>query len=83
MYHIGVAGDVALFVSDLWHRRLPTEEGDSGRFFLQVHYARRDIAQRIRPTDEVNHISSEAMSRTKSDRERRLLGIHPKLFYDG
>ena len=30
------AGDVALFASDVWHRRLPTTEADTGRFFLQV-----------------------------------------------
>jgi alpha-D-xyloside xylohydrolase len=30
-----------------WHRRLPPLPGDAGRFFLQAHYGRRDIAQRI------------------------------------
>ena len=44
-----LAGDVALFVSDVWHRGTPAAGGD-GRLFLQVHYGRRDIAQRIRPT---------------------------------
>jgi len=39
------AGDAGLFVSDVWHRRMPTGEGDHGRFFLQAHYGRRDIAQ--------------------------------------
>src|SRR6185437_9304296 len=32
------AGDAGLFVSDIWHRRMPTRDGDHGRFFLQVHY---------------------------------------------
>ncbi|HIF97588.1 MAG TPA: hypothetical protein EYQ54_11270 [Myxococcales bacterium] len=77
------AGDVALFVSDVWHRRLPTGPGDTGRFFLQVHYARRDIAQRIKPTQAVHHIDDEARARIRSKRERRLLGIHPPGFYDG
>ena len=77
------AGDVALFVSDVWHRRLPTQEGDTGRFFLQVHYARRDIAQRIKRTSLVNHIDQEAWGRIDSERERRLLGLHPPGFYDG
>jgi len=77
------SGDVCLFVSDAWHRRLPTREGDRGRFFLQVHYGRRDLAQRIRPTSAVNHVSDEALARISSERERRLLGIHPNLFYDG
>ena len=80
---IAVAGDVALFVSDVWHRRLPALEGDAGRFFLQVHYARRDIAQRIKPTRTVNHIDSAATGRIASEREQRLLGLHPTGFYDG
>ena len=77
------AGDVALFVSDVWHRRLPVGPGDRGRFFLQVHYGRRDIAQRIRPTAEVNHVSDAARERITSDRERKLLGLHDNFFYDG
>ncbi len=80
---VAKAGDVAMFVSDLWHRRLPSNREDTGRFFLQVHYGRRDIAQRIRPTSVVNHVSREAEERIESDRERRLLGLHPGLFYDG
>jgi hypothetical protein len=77
------AGDVALFVSDVWHRRLPAQPGDSGRFFLQAHYGRRDIAQRLRPTAQVNHLSDEAVQRIRSERERRLLGLHANFFYDG
>lgn len=76
------AGDVALFVSDCWHRGLPAD-GGSGRFFLQVHYARRDIAQRIRTTDEVNHLSTEAIARARTDRERTVVGLHAPMFYDG
>ena len=78
-----VAGDVALFVSDIWHRRLPASGGDAGRFFLQVHYGRRDVAQRVRPTSVVNHVSDAAAARAGSDRERLLLGLHPPRFYDG
>jgi ectoine hydroxylase-related dioxygenase (phytanoyl-CoA dioxygenase family) len=77
------AGDVALFVSDVWHRRLPTGPGDAGRFFLQAHYGRRDIAQRVRPTAQVNHVSDAARARIRSDRERQLLGLHGNFFYDG
>lgn len=77
------AGDVCLFVSDVWHRRLPTRQGDRGRYFLQVHYGRRDIAQRVRPTSEVNHVSTAAAGRIQSERERRLLGLHGNFFYDG
>jgi hypothetical protein len=77
------AGDVALFVSDVWHRRLPSGEGDPGRYFLQCHYGRRDIAQRVRPTAEVNQASAEAIARAASPRDRTLIGLHPAFFYDG
>ena len=77
------AGDVALFVSDLWHRRMPPGPGDPGRMFIQCHYGRRDIAQRIRPTSSVNHLSEEALARAQTPRERTLAGLHPLGFYDG
>jgi len=60
---LGAAGDLVLFVSDVWHRRMPTGPDDTGRFFLQVQYGRRDIAQRLRPTAQVNHLSPEAIAR--------------------
>jgi hypothetical protein len=77
----GRAGDVALFVSDAWHRGTPAS-GGSGRFFLQVHYARRDIAQRIRTTSEVHHLSPEALARATTPRQRSLVGLHDPYFYD-
>jgi len=77
------AGDVALFVSDAWHRGLPARAGGRGRYFLQVHYGRRDIAQRLRTTDAVNHLSSEALARAGTDRARTVVGLHPPFFYDG
>ena len=80
---IGWAGDVVFFVSDVWHRRMPTSEDDQGRFFLQVQYGRRDIAQRIRLTSDVNHLSDEAIARAVTDRERTLVGLHAAGFYDG
>jgi ectoine hydroxylase-related dioxygenase (phytanoyl-CoA dioxygenase family) len=80
---VAAAGDVALFVSDVWHRRLPTGPGDCGRYFLQVHYGRRDIAQRIRTTAAVNHLAPEAVARARTARERTLIGLHPPFFYDG
>jgi ectoine hydroxylase-related dioxygenase (phytanoyl-CoA dioxygenase family) len=80
---IAKAGDAALFVSDVWHRRMPTTDDDAGRFFLQVHYGRRDIAQRLLTTDEVNQLSPEAIARAQTDRERRVIGLHPAFFYDG
>jgi hypothetical protein len=78
----GAAGDVVMFVSDAWHRGSPAAGGD-GRLFIQVHYARRDIAQRIRTTDEVNHVSDEAQAWADTPRSRTLVGLHQPFFYDG
>ena len=77
------AGGAGLFVSDVWHRRMPTRDGDHGRFFLQVHYGRRDIAQRLVTTAEVNQLTPEAIARATTERERRVIGLHPAFFYDG
>lgn len=77
------AGDVALFVSDAWHRGLPAQPGGTGRLFLQAHYARRDIAQRIRTSIDANQLAPEATARIKTPRERKLLGLHAAFFYDG
>jgi len=76
------AGDVVLFVSDAWHRGLPSLPGGRGRYFLQAHYGRRDIAQRIRTTEEANHVSPEAVERATTDRARSLIGLHEPFFYD-
>ena len=77
------AGDVVLFSSDVWHRRMPSGDGDTGRFFVQIHYGRRDIAQRLRTTAEANHLSDETIARAAEDRERTALGLHDPFFYDG
>ena len=42
----------------------------------------RDIAQRIRTTDVVNHLSPEAIGRATTPRERALVGLHDPFFYD-
>ncbi len=80
---VAEAGDVAFFVSDVWHRRLPPAPSHPGRFFLQIHYGRRDIAQRVKTTHDLNHVDETAMRRIESDRERLLLGLHSQGFYDG
>ena len=77
------AGDVGLFVSDAWHRRLPSLPGDPGRYFLQCHYGRRDLAQRLRPTADANQLSGEAVERARTPREKTLIGLHRVGFYDG
>ncbi|MEI7619834.1 MAG: phytanoyl-CoA dioxygenase family protein [Actinomycetota bacterium] len=76
------AGDVALFVSDVWHRGTPSN-GGRGRLFLQAHYGRRDIAQRLRLTAHVNHLSAEAITWADTPRRRELVGLHDPYFYDG
>jgi hypothetical protein len=80
---VAQAGDVALFVSDIWHRRLPPRVGDPGRMFIQCHYGRRDLAQRIRPSAVANHLSEDAVARARTKREKTLVGLHPLGFYDG
>jgi ectoine hydroxylase-related dioxygenase (phytanoyl-CoA dioxygenase family) len=79
----GKAGDVLLFVSDAWHRGTAAGDGGRGRYFLQVHYARRDIAQRLRPPSEAHQLTPEALARATTDRERELVGLHHPFFYDG
>jgi ectoine hydroxylase-related dioxygenase (phytanoyl-CoA dioxygenase family) len=76
------AGDVSLFVSDVWHRGTPATDG-RGRLFIQVHYARRDIAQRIKTTADVNHLTASAIEWSTTPRLRRLVGLHDPYFYDG
>lgn len=80
--HVAQAGDVDFRVSDVWHRRHPPSMLSKGRFFVQTNYGRRDIAQRILPTEAVNHASPESLARARTDRERRLLGLHPQGYFD-
>ena len=80
---VAQAGDVGFFVSDVWHRRMPTQAGDQGRFFLQIHYGRRDIAQRLRTTDDTHQLTPESLTRATTERDRTVAGLHPRLFYDG
>ena len=77
------SGDAAFFVSDVWHRRLPSLADDTGRLFLQIHYGRRDIAQRLRRTADVNQLSAAAIERAVEPRQRTVVGLHPPFFYDG
>ena len=80
--HVAEAGDVDFRVSDVWHRRWPPTADSQGRFFVQTNYARRDIAQRLLPTSVVNHASPESIARCRTERERRLLGLHPQGYFD-
>jgi hypothetical protein len=80
--HIVRAGDVDFRVSDVWHRRWPPAAHAAGRFFLQTNYARRDIAQRVLPTAELHCATAAARERARTERERRLLGLHPQSYFD-
>lgn len=80
---IARAGDIGMFVSDAWHRRLPPRAGGTGRYFLQTNYGRRDIAQRIQPTSEVSHVRPDVLTMARSHRERTVLGAHSQGLYDG
>jgi hypothetical protein len=62
---------------------MPPSKGGTGRLFLQVHYGRRDLAQRLRTTEQVNHTSKNARKRARSLRDRTLIGLHEPFFYDG
>jgi ectoine hydroxylase-related dioxygenase (phytanoyl-CoA dioxygenase family) len=77
------AGDVLLFASDLWHRGTAAQPGGRGRLFLQCHFGRRDIAQRIVTTAEVNQLTPEAIARATTDRAKTIVGLHHPYFYDG
>ena len=77
----GSRGDVFLFSSDSWHRGLPSSEGATGRFFLQCHYGRRDIAQRLQTTAKVNHLNPRVAAAV-TGREKTMLGLHDPHFYD-
>lgn len=81
---IAEKGDFLFFASDVWHRRL-SSDGTLGRYFLQVHYGRRDIAQRLLPTSQVNHLSEEALQRAQAARSqtsRTIVGLHRIGYYD-
>lgn len=79
---VAEAGDVVLFVSDIWHRRLESFAEDPGRYFLQCHYGRRDLAQRLRMTGKANSLSEAAMARAVTTRDRSVIGLHNPGFYD-
>jgi hypothetical protein len=80
--HVAEAGDVTFFVSDSWHRRMPTTEACRGRYFLQTAFGRREIAQRLRLPEHHHCVGEAALARATTERAREILGIHPPGFYD-
>ena len=81
--HTASAGDVTLFVSDTWHRRMPQGEGTRGRDFVQCIYARREIAPRVLTSERCSAASPAARERAQTLRQRQLIGLHEPCFYDG
>lgn len=80
--HVARAGDVTFFVSESWHRRMPTTDACRGRYFLQTAFGRREIAQRVLLAEQWNCVGPDARVRAKTERQRQLLGLHPPGFYD-
>lgn len=73
------AGDVVMFRSDVWHRGSANTSNQT-RFLLQVHYARRMIAQKFPPYLQFQ-FNPECLA-IATPRQRRLLGDHVRANYD-
>lgn len=74
------AGDVVIFRSEVWHRGTANSSGRV-RYLLQVHYAKRMIAQKYPPY--LNRFQFDpAILAEASPRQRRLLGEHRRSNYD-
>ena len=68
------AGDAMLFRSEVWHSGSVNKTKDRTRYLLQVHYARRGIAQRFPPYTEFVY-NKEVLAKA-SERQLRMLGKH-------
>lgn len=68
------AGDAMLFRSEVWHSGSVNKTKDRTRYLLQVHYARRGIAQRFPPYTEF--VYNKEVLAAASDRQLRMLGKH-------
>jgi hypothetical protein len=74
------AGDALVFRSDLWHSGGINTTADRTRYLLQVHYARRMVAQKFSPYLEWRF--NPAVLAACTPRQRRLLGDHRPGAYD-
>ncbi|UVE18432.1 phytanoyl-CoA dioxygenase family protein [Pseudomonas sp. LS44] len=74
------AGDVLLFRSELWHAGSRNRTPDRSRYLLQVHYARRMVAQKFSPYLHF-HFNPQVLAAC-TPRQRRLLGEHAEAEYD-
>lgn len=74
------AGDVLVFRSELWHAGGANTSPASVRDMLQVHYARRMVAQKFSPY--LDWRFNPRVLAAASARQRRLLGEHAEAEYD-
>ena len=74
------AGDALAFRSDVWHAGSNNRSARDVRYLLQVHYARREMAQHFSPDLEWRFNLDVIAAATQ--RQRRLLGAHEPGAYD-
>ena len=74
------AGDVVTFRCEVWHRGTSNRSNED-RYLLQVHYARRMIAQKFPPYLNSFQFDPDIIARA-TPRQRRLLGDHTPSNYD-
>lgn len=74
------AGDALIFRSDVWHAGSANLTAKKIRYLLQVHYARREMAQHFSPY--LDWRFNADLLAAASKRQRRLLGDHAPGAYD-
>ena len=74
------AGDALVFRSDVWHAGSDNRMAHDVRYLLQVHYARREMAQHFSPYLDWRFAPDVLAAASK--RQRRLLGDHEPGAYD-
>ena len=74
------AGDALVFRSDVWHAGSDNRTAHDVRYLLQVHYARREMAQHFSPY--LGWRFAPDVLAAASKRQRRLLGDHDPGAYD-
>jgi ectoine hydroxylase-related dioxygenase (phytanoyl-CoA dioxygenase family) len=73
-------GDVLLFRSEVWHSGSRNATADRDRRMVQVHYARRWVAQHFTPY--LSFRFAPWVLEEATPRQRRLLGEHARAEYD-
>jgi ectoine hydroxylase-related dioxygenase (phytanoyl-CoA dioxygenase family) len=74
------AGDALVFRSDVWHAGSDNRTAHDVRYLLQVHYARREMAQHFSPYMDWRFAPDVLAAASR--RQRRLLGDHEPGAYD-